>query len=166
MGTRAGRKTVEDSAPKDLITFLDYWLVKRAPFQLPDRAKEFIVRYGPWIAIVLLVISLPVILMALGISAVLLPLVAPYHAPGFGFAVLVLFVELALDVAALPGLFARKMSGWRLIFYARIVAIAHSLLSGAIVGAIVGGVIGLYILFQVRGLYHERSARAASGGAA
>ena len=166
MGTRARRTIVEDTAPKDLIAFLDYWLVKRAPFQLPDRTKEFIVRYGPWIAVVLLVISLPVILMALGISAVILPLVAPYHAPGFGLAVAVLFVEIALDVAALPGLFTRKMSGWRLIFYARIVAIVHSLLSGAIVGAIVGGIIGLYILFQVRGLYHEGSARAASSGAA
>ncbi len=157
---------MEDAAPKDLIAFLDYWLVKRAPFQLPDRAKEFIVRYGPWIAIVLLAISLPVILLALGVGAVLLPFVAPYDAPGFGLAVAVLLLELVLEVAALPGLFARKMSGWRLIFYARIVAIAYSLVRGSIVSAIVGGAIGLYILFQVRGLYHERSARAASGGAA
>ena len=157
---------MEDTAPKDLLAFLDYWLVKKAPFQLPVEAREFIVRYGPWIAIVLLVISLPVILLALGVGAVLLPFAGPSYAPQFGLAVAVLLVELVLDVAALPGLFARKSSGWRLIFYARIVAIAYSLLSGAVVGAIVGGIIGLYILFQVRGLYHEGSAQAASGGAA
>ncbi len=156
---------MEDTAPKDLVAFLDYWLVKKAPFQLPDGAREFIVRYGPWIAIVLLLISLPVILVALGLSAVLLPF-APYYAPGFGLAVAVLLVELVLDVAALPGLFTRKMSGWRLIFYARIVAIVYALLRGAVVGAVVGGIVGLYILFQVRGLYHEESARIASGGAA
>jgi hypothetical protein len=53
----------------------------------------------------------------------------------------------------LPGLFARKMSGWKLMFYAEVVQIVGALLAGSIVGAIVGGLIGLYILFQVRPLY-------------
>ena len=57
------------------------------------------------------------------------------------------------------------MSGWRLIFYARILAIAYSLLRGAVVGAVVGAFIGLYTLFQACGLHHEGSAKVASGGA-
>jgi hypothetical protein len=96
---------------------------------------------------------------------VILPFAAPYYVPGFGLAVAVLLVEIVLDVAALPGLFARRMSGWRLIFYARIVAIADSLLRGAVASAIVWGIVSLYILFQVRALYHEGSAKTASGGA-
>ena len=32
----------ESQAPKDLIGFLDFYLVKKAPFQLPDGAKEAI----------------------------------------------------------------------------------------------------------------------------
>ena len=43
-----------------LIATLDEYLVKKAPFALPDGVKEFIVRFGPWISLVLLVLSLPV----------------------------------------------------------------------------------------------------------
>ena len=57
--------------PKDLIGFLDFYLVQKAPFQLPDNAKEWIVKYGPWIAIVLLILALPPLLFALGLSTVL-----------------------------------------------------------------------------------------------
>ena len=145
---------MDNTAPKDPIGFLDYYLVQKAPFQLPDGAKEAIVKYGPWIAIVLLLLSLPLLLVAFGLGAALLPF-APYAYPGFGLTAVVVLVELVLDIAALPGLFARKMSGWRLIFYARLLAIAHSLLIGAVVSAILGGIISLYILFQIRSLYRE-----------
>jgi hypothetical protein len=64
-----------------------------------------------------------------------------------------LLVQIGLTVVALPGLFARKRSGWNLLFYARIVGFVTSLLIGAIVSALVGIVISLYILFQVRPLY-------------
>jgi len=152
---------MDTTAPKDLIGFLDYYLVQKAPFQLPDGVKEAIVRYGPWIAIVLLLISLPLILVAFGLSAALLPF-APYAYTGFGFTAIVVVVELVFDIAALPGLFARRMSGWRLILYARLIAIAHSLLLGAVISAILGGIISLYILFQVRPLYREGSQAAAA----
>ncbi|MGE5244886.1 MAG: chromate transporter [Betaproteobacteria bacterium] len=154
---------MEEQAPKDLIGFLDFYLVKKAPFQIPDGGKEAIVKYGPWIVVVLLVISLPLVLFALGIGAILLPFAAlgsPTAAGGFGFAMLVVCAELVLDVMSLPGLFARKMSGWNLIFYSRLLSIVSSLLMGAIVSAIVGGLIGLYILFQVRPLYQGSTATA------
>jgi hypothetical protein len=153
---------MDTAAPKDLIGFLDYYLVQKAPFQLPDRARDAIVRYGPWIAIVLLVISLPLLLAAFGLGVALLPF-APYAAPGFGFTAVVVMIELALDILALPGLFTRKMSGWRLILYARLLSIAHSLLLGAVVGAIVGGIISLYILFQIRPLYRGATLAAVAG---
>lgn len=146
----------DNQAPKDLIGFLDFYLVKKAPFQLPDNAKEAIVKWGPWIAIVLLVLALPPLLLLLGLGAVLVPFSVGYgpgYAAGFTYITLFVIIELALDIAALPGLFARKMGGWRLIFYARLVAIVSSLLIGSIVGALVGGLISLYILFQVRPLY-------------
>jgi hypothetical protein len=54
---------------------------------------------------------------------------------------------------ALPGLFKRKMSAWKLIFYSQLIGITFSLLSGSILGALIGGLIGLYILFQIRPLY-------------
>jgi hypothetical protein len=140
-------------APKDLIGFLDYYLVKKAPFQIPDGGREAIVKFGPWIVVVLLVLTLPALLLVLGIGTALIPFGGVGYATGFGVAAVGLIIQVALEVMALPGLFARKLSGWRLMFYATLVGIVTSLLSGSIVGAILGGLIGLYILFQVRGLY-------------
>jgi hypothetical protein len=140
-------------APKDLIGFLDFYLVQKAPFQIPENGKEWIVKYGPWITVVLLILSLPPLLLVLGLGAALVPFGGVGYATGFTYLTIVLLAELGLMVAALPGLFARKMSGWRLLFYAQIASFAFSLLSGAILGAILGAVIALYILFQVRALY-------------
>ncbi len=150
-----------DQPPKDLVGFLDYYLVKKAPFQLPDNAKEWIVKYGPWIAVVLIVLLLPPMLFVLGLGAIFLPFGGYAYATGFTYVTLLLLVELGLDIAALPGLFARKMQGWRLIFYARIIAIVSGLLTANVLGALVGGLISLYILFQVRGLYLDKTETAA-----
>ena len=140
--------------PKDLIGFLDFYLVQKAPFQLPAGAKDMLVRFGPWIALVLIVISLPVLLLALGLSTLVAPwLLGPTYAAGFGLATLGSIVQMGLLIAALPGLFARKMSGWTLAFYGELVGIVASLLAGGFVAAIIGGLIGLYLMFQIRPLY-------------
>jgi len=147
--------TTATEAPKDVIGFLDFYLVKKAPFQLPDAAKEFIVKFGPWITIVLLFLTLPLLLVALGIGAFLMPFGGVGYATGFGFLSLFVLAEIVLMVAALPGLFARKMAGWRLLFYSQVISIVYSLLSGNVVGGIIFGLIALYILFQVRPLYQN-----------
>jgi hypothetical protein len=146
-----------DQAPKDLIGFLDYYLVTKAPFQLPIAVKESIVKYGPWISVVLLVLALPPLLFILGLGAVIVPFGGPGYATSFSYLTILLIVQIGLLIAALPGLFARKMQGWRLIFYSRLLGIVSSLLSGLIVNALLGGLISLYILFQVRALYEEKA---------
>lgn len=140
--------------PKDLIGFLDYYLVQKAPFQIPDAGRELLVKFGPWITVVLLVLTLPLVLVLLGIGTLGMPFLGVHYAAGFGFTAIFVLAYFALMIFALPGLFARKRAGWNLIFYAELLMIVTSLLSGNIFGALVGGVIGLYILFQVRGLYH------------
>lgn len=142
-----------EQPPKDLIGFLDFYLVKKAPFQIPEGAKEAIVRYGPWVMVVLLVISIPAILFILGVGTALMPFAGLPYASGFSAAALFLLIEIGLEIAALPGLFARKMSGWKLLFYGRLVAIVYSLLILAVLSAIIGGLISFYILFQVREKY-------------
>lgn len=150
----------KDKAPKDLMGMLEYYLVKKAPFQIPDNAKEWIVKYGPWITVVLLVIALPSLLLALGVTSALLPLAGVY-APGFGVATIVSLAQLALEAAALPGLFARKMSGWNLLFYAVVLGAVGGLVStfygsfGSLFSAVIGAVVGLYVLFQIRPLYKK-----------
>jgi hypothetical protein len=144
-----------DAPPKDLIGFLDFYLVGKAPFQIPDAGREWIVKFGPWITVVLLILTLPLLLVALGIGALFIPFGGLGYARGFGILTLVLIVEIGLMIAALPGLFAQKISGWRLLFYSQLLSIAYSVLSGAIVGGLLFGMVSLYLLFQVRPLYHE-----------
>lgn len=140
-------------APKDLIGFLNFYLVEKAPFQIPDGVREFLVKYGPWIMLVFMVLSVPAILFLLGIGSFAVPFAGAGYAAGFGVATIGLIANFALNALALPGLFARKMSGWTLLFYAELVSIATQLLQGAVISAIIGGLIGLYILFQLRSLY-------------
>ena len=140
-------------APKDMIGFLDYYLVKKAPFQIPDPVREWIVKFGPWIAVVLLALSLPFIFALLGFGTMLMPFGGVGYATGFGMAALFLVIHLVLMVLALPGLFARKMSGWTLMFYAQVVSAVSSIVGGAVLGGLVGALISFYILFQVRSLY-------------
>ena len=138
-----------EQAPKDLIGFLDYYLVKKAPFQIPDNVKELIVKFGPWIALILMVLSIPFILLGLGIGAagvvvgsMLLP------------AMILSCIAFVMKAIALPGLFARKMSGWTMLFYSQLVSMASSLLLLSFVGLIIGGLITFYVMFQVRTKYN------------
>ncbi len=147
--------TPTTEAPKDLMGFLDFYLVKKAPFQIPDAGREWIVKFGPWITVVLLILTLPILLVALGIGAIFVPFGGVGYAGGFGILTLFVIVEIGLMIAALPGLFNRRMSGWRLLFYSQVVSIVYSLLSGSIVGGLLFGLISMYILFQVRGLYRS-----------
>jgi hypothetical protein len=140
-------------APKDLVGFLDYYLVKNAPFQLPAEVREFLVKFGPWIALVLLLLALPGLLLMLGLGAAFMPFGGAVYGVGFGYLTVILLAQLVLMGLALPGLFKRQMSAWRLIFYSQLVGIVFSLLTGSILGALIGGLIGLYLLFQIRPLY-------------
>jgi hypothetical protein len=70
-------------------------------------------------------------------------------------AVIVSCIGLVLRGVALPGLFARKMSGWKLLFYAQLVSMLSSLIIGAWFSVIIGGLISLYVMFQLRSMYKE-----------
>jgi len=142
-----------EQPPKDLIGFLDFYLVKKAPFQLPDAWKEAIVQWGPWIMVVLLVLTLPLLLALLGLGAVFSPFGGVAAVSGFGIIAIGTIVQVGLSIASLPGLFNRKMAGWTMAFYARIAGLLTSLLSLNILGGLVSALIGLYILFQIRSKY-------------
>ncbi len=142
--------------PKGIMETLEYYLVTKAPYQIPANGREWIVKYGPWINVVLLVILAPAILLVLGIGAIALPFSAlggVHAAAGLSLALLALIAQVVLMIAALPGLFARKKSGWNIEFYSLILNFVYSILSFNILGAIVNAVIGGYILFQVRHYY-------------
>jgi len=147
-----------ESAPKDMIGFLDYYFVKKAPFQIPENAREWIVKYGPWINLVLMVMFLPAILAVVGLSSMFssYALLGGYgysYGMWYWVGTAVLVVQLVLQGIALPGLFARKMSGWTFLFYSQIVSAVYSIVTGSYIGAILGALVGFYVLFQIRAKY-------------
>ena len=128
------------------------YLVDKAPFTIPENIREFFVKYGPYITVVIMILALPVILAALGLGAVFLPF-AGYAAPTLGLGLLFTIASLVLQGLALPGLFAQKKQGWTFVFYANIVSFVSSLIIGDIVGALLGTLIGMFILFQIKSHY-------------
>jgi hypothetical protein len=132
---------------------LQTWLYDKAPFHLPDGVREFIVKFGPWVLVVFLVLSLPAILIMLGIGSLAVPFAGVGYAGGFGIAAAGSIANLVLTVMALPGLFARQKAGWTWLLYSEFVSIATSLLLGNIFSALIGGTIALYLMFQVRSYY-------------
>ncbi len=134
---------------------LDTYLVKKAP-GLPVGAKEFIVKVAPWVTLVLLILSLPVVLAFFGISAFLLPMSymgGAGNGMSYTLAVIFLGLSLVLDALSIPGLFKRSRQGWNFAFYGVILNAVYNLINLNIVGLIIGTLISLYILFQIRSYY-------------
>lgn len=141
--------------------FFDTYLHRKAPFQLPVSVKEFIVKFGPWISLVLLILGaivlIPLLILALGLTAVTLPFQATAGTighTGMGWVQTIIgLVVLVMEAIAIPGLLKRKLSGWRMIYYGVLLSALGNLLALDIIGLIVGLVIGMYILFQIRSYY-------------
>ena len=138
-----------------LYTFLDLYLVKKAP-ALPENVKEIIVKFSPYLSIIALVLSIPALLGLLGLYAVFSPAMLLGGATyGFSSIVSIVFlvVSLALEAIAIPGLFARKASAWKLIFYVALVNAVDALLHFNLGGLIIGTAISLYFIYQVKSYY-------------
>lgn len=133
--------------------FLQTWFYDKAPFHLPDGVRELIVKFGPWVLVVFLVLSLPALLVLLGIGSLAIPFAGVSYAGGFGIAAAGSIASTVLTAMALPGLFARQKAGWTWLVYSELVSIATSLLLGNIFTALIGGAIALYLIYQVHTYY-------------
>jgi hypothetical protein len=149
------------STPVSLEDTLDLYFGQKAP-AMPPNVKELLVRFAPWITLFILVITLPAVLIALGLGALAAPL-AFLIGPGYGVSygvtytvsMIILGVSVILEALSVPGLFKRTRQGWRYAYYATIVSVVGSLVGLNLVSAIVSAVIGFYILFQIRSYYGE-----------
>lgn len=137
--------------------WLDEYMVKKAPFQIPMGGKNFLATIAPYliiIGIVLFVLSLPA-LLGLGALGGAMGMMGGYM--GWGYAMMIStltsVIVVVLEACAVPGLFKRTHKAWRLVFYATLVSFAGSILTLNLVGAVIGGVIGWYLLFQIKELY-------------
>lgn len=142
-------------APQGFMGTLEYYLVTKAPFQIPANVKEIIVKFGPWLIVIALLGFVPLILALSGFRTISF-FYSSYYSMYGGKLYLLIFpaINFVLEIIALPGLFGRKMFGWNMIFYAVMVSFAGSVISGNIVGGIIFAIIGLYVLFQIRSYYN------------
>lgn len=129
--------------------------------QLPDSIGEFLVKYGPYLMIVGLAMSIFGFLSTFGILASINPLVRSSYFRGYGlgygsyFSIhsLIGLVSTIFMAIAIPGLLKRTKAAWNLMFYASLVT-AISYLVGMNIGSlIIGMVINWYLLFQIRKFY-------------
>jgi hypothetical protein len=144
-----------------LEAILDEYMVTKAPFALPQEVKEFLVNVSPYLIIIFVVMALPIIFAALGLTAILTPfaMMGGYRYGfdwGFGaiIGLAISVISIIIEIMAVPGLFKRTKGAWRLLFYASIVSLIGSILSvSGIISGLIGTIIGWYLLFQVKELY-------------
>ena len=149
----------------DLIGVLEPYFTKQAPFQLPEKARKFIVQWMPWINVILGILLLPAVLVILGFGSVIGTLAAAAgQSVGLTYwlSMIVLIITIALLFITFPGLQARRLSTWKLVFWADILYFVYNLIAGvgnpitllsSLIGGLISLVIGLYILFQIKSHY-------------
>lgn len=140
-------------------------LYSKIPFKFPKSVQDVLVQFGPWIALVIALLSLPAIFTIFGASTFL----SMYGAAlGVGFTpmyyvgIAVLAVQVVVTLMAISPLLKHQRRGWLLLFYATTISVVYSLINSlsygvfAIAGllwGIVGAAIGYYVLFQIRAHY-------------
>jgi hypothetical protein len=123
---------------------------------LPENFKELLVKLAPWLTLISMIILLPVILAAFGLSAIALPFsyLGGLHM-GFSYTIGLIFSfgMIVLELMAIPGLFKREQRAWRLVFYSTLLSLVQQLVNFNLGGLVIGGAISLYLLFQVKSKY-------------
>ena len=134
---------------------LEEYFGKKAP-ALPDNAKELIVKFSPWIALIMIVMFLPLLLGAFGLSALFMPFsFLGGMTQGFSFIISWVFVVaiVVLEAIAIPGLMKREKKAWYKVYYAALLSIVQNIVTFNLGSLIIGGLISFYILFQIKEKY-------------
>jgi hypothetical protein len=142
---------------KQMEDFFDTYLHKKVPFHLPPAAKEWIVKFGPWITLVLMIFGALAMLAAIGLSAVFSPVAKMYGGYGnqitYLLGALIGLIAFVMEAVALPGLFKRSLKSWHLVYYAVLVSAVGQLIDGSFINLIFNVVISMYFLFEIREYY-------------
>lgn len=143
-----------------LETWLNIYLGQKAP-QLPKGLKNFIVWIAPYLTILGVIVTLlavvPLLFLALGMSALLAPFMYADTVWEWGLFGIVglagMIVTLVLSIQAIPGLFKRLRTAWTKLFWISLVNIVVGVFSGNFFGTAISALINWYILFQIRSVY-------------
>ena len=156
---------------------LDGVLGEKAPYKIPAKARETLVKISPWISLVSGILGLLAALalwraahLVNQVSDSLRQLSAVYGTTtqqvdklglAFWLALIALVAFSLLALLAFPGLKNRKKTGWNLMFFSTLANLVYAVITlfydgagqGSFFGTAIGSVIGLYLLFQVRSYY-------------
>ncbi|HVV66621.1 MAG TPA: hypothetical protein VHB72_00925 [Candidatus Saccharimonadales bacterium] len=158
---------------------------------LSNNAKRALVRYLPWINLILGILTLYAVYILWHWAHLVNNFVdytnslsAPYGSPviannrltfGIWFGMIVLAIEAVLYLAAFPATRNRKRTGWELMFYALLLNFVYGVAIlftdygslGNLIWSVIGSIAGLYLLFQVRASYtHKTKARSTKASVA
>jgi len=128
----------------------------KTPFHIPEPWRHNIAKISPWITLIVMILTLPLILGALGLSIISAPVIeASGHSYGAWFWIgwVIILISLVIEAIALPKLFKLDIRGWRLVFWANLLMVLFHIVDFSITG-LIGDVIGLYILFEIKNQYH------------
>lgn len=125
---------------------------------LPLNAREVLVKVAPYVALLLVIVGVADLFPLLGLGSLYsMPWVWGYGYGWYGGYTLH-FIFLAVTTVlwglAFSGLKARTLQGWQMALYAQLVAVAEHIVVGDLIGAIVVAAVGLYVLFEIKSMYH------------
>ncbi len=131
------------------------YFTDKAPFQIPDGAKEFLVTIAPWFTLIGVILGIPTILTAFGLGAWFVPFgwVSDVQLSSYWMAAVFTLVTLILQAMAIPKLFKREKAGWNLAFYVSLVNIVYGVFYENLIGLVLSTLISWYLLFQIREKY-------------
>lgn len=131
-------------------------LINKLP-KIPRDLSNF-PKWIPWVNLIIVILLLPLALAVFGIQAFRLPFLpfAEASQPGFTLNAILynglLFISLAVDIAALPGLFKRTLRGWKLVFLGTLIGGIFNIVNGSLFGLLFT-VLWLRVLTQIKEHY-------------
>lgn len=136
----------------DYMAQIETWFLKLPA--LPKGGRDTLVRISPWLALIFGILGVVFGVIALIGSTVLTPLlfVGGAHPSGLLLASLIGLVGSVLLLVAYPGLKARKLQGWNMLFWSEVVSLLGAIIAISISGVIVSLII-FYLLYQIKAAY-------------
>ena len=134
---------------------LQTYFLDKAP-KLPADIQKLIVQYGPFLVLIGVVFSVVGIVASFGFMSIGNPMRMFAGAyVGFMYQVYLLFsiVAAVLSALALPGLFNKRVMGWKYMWYNTILGVVANAITLNLAGLIIGGGLGFYILYQIKNHY-------------
>lgn len=154
------RAKAKTKAPSDIMGFMNYYLVDKAPMQLPKHVKKVIVQVAPIVSLVLGILTVVAALSAFMFSAGIgiLPSTISVNTGailGYGmFSLVVNGIVAFLYLSAANLLRSKSKTGWTYLFYVAAFYAIMNLITFNLAG-LLGGLVTFYVLFQVREFYKK-----------